>query len=77
MRSLTQFRPDSSSTCGTSVWVVLQGVAADEEDVIKEGTGGAVLVQVNVGHHGTQIHRILDNIIIIWNLWKYSMQRCK
>jgi len=50
------------------VWVVLESVETDLVDVLQELAHRLVVVQVDLRHHRRQVHRVLDDLIVVWHL---------
>lgn len=50
------------------VWIVFQSVAADEVDVHQEVLHCQVLLGVNLGHHGGEVHRLANHLQVVWHL---------
>lgn len=52
------------------VRIVFERIRADEIDVVQELFGAVVFVYVHFGHHGLEVHRLLNYIQIVRNLGK-------
>ena len=59
-------------TFGGEVGVVLEGVAADEADVVEEVLHRVVLEEVDLRHHRRQVHRLLDHLVVVGHLAQRS-----
>ena len=78
-RSHTQLRANyiimynSQPTLETIFFVALhslQCVPGDEVDVLQPSLGHSVPVLINLLHDSAQVHGVLDDVIVVWNLRK-------